>query len=880
MQLSRLRISAVRQFREPLEITDFQAGLNIFAGPNESGKSTIVRAIRAAFLERHRSSTVDDLRPWDDSTAAPSIELDFTIGTNRYRLRKSFLHKKSCDLEIAGQKLESNEAEDRLATELGFQLALRGASKPELWGIPGLLWIEQGNGQEISEAVGHATDYLRGALQDSLGEMASSMGDSVLKHIVSERAKLLTITGKPTGVLAQAIQERDSTQSRLDTLQASITQYRQQVDHLGGLREQLVLTEQDRPWKSYRAKLQEAETQYAQVQQLEQQHQQERRNLMSHERQVELLSREINGFTEQEDRLKERAAAMQKAQEQCDSVNARLTPLLQQQEAADLVYQEALEHTRQARQQAQRFHLEKDIQHKQQQLQTLSKSLLAAEGVTAKITDLQQHSKASVMSSDDLKTLQKQDKKLQELLVRQQSIATRLRFTLEPDATIHLDGEILSGKGERLLTHPATLELPQIGSLHIQPGGGDLVTLQREYQTLNDTQCSLLQKLGTSSLDSAEALYLQQQRYQQDIKNAEDLLAIHAPEGINVLLSQKQTVEMDIAHTTDQLAAMPIGAESLILDPALAEEQQEGALQHLQRITRDLNQSQEARIKAQAEYTAAEREFRTLQEAVQDPQYAQRRKASQQELLQKIAERDAFTQRVQDLQMRITAAQPDILQQDIERWRRSAENAEKQFQQLRDQILQLETRLESAGAEGLEEQCAETTAQLEQLTRRHGELYRRAQALELLQKLLQEQRQALIQRLQAPLQKHLQHYLRIWYPQARLSLDDALQPGALTRPGLAGQEENPFDALSFGAREQIGVISRLAYADLLREAGRPTLLILDDVLVHSDAQRLREMKRILFDAAQRHQILLFTCHPENWQDLGVTPRSMDALRLA
>lgn len=66
----------------------------------------------------------------------------------------------------------------------------------------------------------------------------------------------------------------------------------------------------------------------------------------------------------------------------------------------------------------------------------------------------------------------------------------------------------------------------------------------------------------------------------------------------------------------------------------------------------------------------------------------------------------------------------------------------------------------------------------------------------------------------------------------------------------------------------MGLISRLAYADLLREAGSPTLVILDDTLVHSDSERLEEMKRILFDAATRHQILLFTCRPEKWQELG------------
>ena len=83
-----------------------------------------------------------------------------------------------------------------------------------------------------------------------------------------------------------------------------------------------------------------------------------------------------------------------------------------------------------------------------------------------------------------------------------------------------------------------------------------------------------------------------------------------------------------------------------------------------------------------------------------------------------------------------------------------------------------------------------------------------------------------------------------------------------------------FGTLSFGAREQMGVISRLAYADLLKEAGRPTLVILDDALVHSDDERLAQMKRVLFDAAQRHQVLLFTCHPADWRDMGVPMRAL------
>ena len=126
----------------------------------------------------------------------------------------------------------------------------------------------------------------------------------------------------------------------------------------------------------------------------------------------------------------------------------------------------------------------------------------------------------------------------------------------------------------------------------------------------------------------------------------------------------------------------------------------------------------------------------------------------------------------------------------------------------------------------------------------------------------------------APLQARIDHYIRLLFPKAALEIGDDLLPGLLTRPAMQGEESGAVSELSHGAREQMGVLTRLAYADLLQEAGRPTLLILDDALVHSDTQRLDRMKRVLFDAAQRHQVLLFTCHPAAWRDMGVVARTI------
>lgn len=53
--------------------------------------------------------------------------------------------------------------------------------------------------------------------------------------------------------------------------------------------------------------------------------------------------------------------------------------------------------------------------------------------------------------------------------------------------------------------------------------------------------------------------------------------------------------------------------------------------------------------------------------------------------------------------------------------------------------------------------------------------------------------------------------------------------------------------------------TRIAFADLLLEQGRPVSLILDDPLVYSDDGRLDTMVEILSDVATRMQVILLTC---------------------
>ena len=55
------------------------------------------------------------------------------------------------------------------------------------------------------------------------------------------------------------------------------------------------------------------------------------------------------------------------------------------------------------------------------------------------------------------------------------------------------------------------------------------------------------------------------------------------------------------------------------------------------------------------------------------------------------------------------------------------------------------------------------------------------------------------------------------------------------------------------------MLTRIAFADMLLEKGKPVSLVLDDSLVYSGDGRLDAMVEILSEAATRMQEILLTC---------------------
>jgi len=878
MQLTRIHIAQFRKFRDAIEIRDLDPGLNLFTGPNEVGKSTIATAIRAAFFERHRSSAIEDFRPSAERQATPMITLEFITAGTHYSLFKRFLGRARCTLEFGTHTLDGEAAEDHLAQLLGYQYASRGRSKADYWGIPGLLWTEQGRTQDLDIAIAHALAHLRAALGDADTD-AQQASSQIVEWVARARNDLLTpSSAAPRGAYAQCLKEVQRLEAEYQAVGQEVTHYRQAVDKLAQLQAAHRADETEQPWQALRAQQEVAQAQLDEVAQFERALQNSLRQQQQQREAAALFQDQLQQLVRQRDALNARHMALQEAQHAWEQAKTEAVTWQRQQDEANTVLLRAQQILEQCRARDQHTSLQQQQQSLARELADVQHRLEQADAAHQTLQVVQTQLAGVQVSDEDLVALRKLSRQRSELQIRQQVHATRLQFTLEPGVSLTLDGQTLQGTGQRDLTAPVTLHVPGTGTLHIQPGGEGLDDL-RQQQTQLDAACNaLLRQLHAPSLQDVETRHAQAAALRADCVRHEQVLRLHAPEGTDALRRRLAALQAQRDALDTRMAQEPPQIEAIA---AVSTAQAQTDYQRAQTVANAARERQQqaqlALGAAQARHAHALAEWRAAQAAMDAQRHQQQSDQYQRRLVDANAELRQVQVQIQRLQEKISQTRADILAQDVARYARSADQLWQTHQQRHETLLRLDAELQTLGARGLDERQAVLAQDLAQARRRADELARRALALDHLLQLLRDAQRSATQALQQPLQVHIRHYLDLLFPGAQLGLDNQLTPDSLRRTDAEGQRQELLHMLSHGAREQLGLIGRLACADLLRHAGRPTLLILDDALVHTDGARLAQMKRILFDAATRHQILLFSCHDTWWRDMGIVARDVGAL---
>jgi len=182
----------------------------------------------------------------------------------------------------------------------------------------------------------------------------------------------------------------------------------------------------------------------------------------------------------------------------------------------------------------------------------------------------------------------------------------------------------------------------------------------------------------------------------------------------------------------------------------------------------------------------------------------------------------------------------------------------------RDARSRLESVLEAKGEQGLAQRHDAALTERDRLRGEHARLEARAAAALALHDAFDARRAEAHARYVAPFKEAIERLGRVVFgPSLEVELDGDLRIAARRLDGI----RLPFDQLSTGAREQLGILSRLACATIVAgEDGAP--VILDDTLGWTDPQRLTQMAAAIGVAGRSCQVILLTCTPGRFAHVG------------
>ena len=441
-----------------------------------------------------------------------------------------------------------------------------------------------------------------------------------------------------------------------------------------------------------------------------------------------------------------------------------------------------------------------------------------------------------------------------------QAQSTILSVVYSGATRVALNGAPVVGEQPVALDGEARLDLPGIGQMTIRTqarAADGMDQLAKAKSLLND----LLAVCGTETVLSARGVAAEREESVRQADLAQAVLDTLAPQGIDALTAARAEATLAAAEAHDEPLAVIADLENG-LDQEVADEHL--TAQSLRRMTDDHALAREAAVKAGAMAEAATIELERAKSAAGPGESRETRRI---EFLRLDAQTADALSSAEVALTGLIASAPDLAttSAELQRAADAVEAASRQRAQVAERLAALSAQIRTLAGNGIEERRDEINGQMETALATEARFSRKAGALIRLQAALEAERNAAQETYFGPVQEELKPLLAILHRDAALSFDsENLLPSGLTR----GQTEEMLNNLSGGTKEQIAILTRLAFARLFARQGRHIPVVLDDALVYSDDDRIIKMFTALTRVAQDQQIIVFSCRQLAFQDLG------------
>ncbi|MCX5512942.1 hypothetical protein C3941_02365 [Kaistia algarum] len=870
----KLRRIEVRDFRKlgHAVVGDLADGLNVVVGDNEAGKSTLLAALRAVLFERHRvgGSVAAGMQPYGQ-TVRPQVWLEFERGGVPWRLHKAFCQKPEAELEGGGGRWTGDAVEERLAEMFGFTPPGRGESKPgEHHGVFGLLWVEQGTSHQAL-GIGAGRDHIAAALEREVGQVTGGdRGRLLLAAAEARKAAFWDKRNNPRDAFKALGAELLASREQRTIIQRQLAAYEDKVARLAILQERLNRQRRDDSLRIAEDRLASARRAAA----ILAQHQDV---LQKAEIALERAKQRHEAETARLDARAKLKADLDRGALDRDQANANMAEAQNQtgrlDQAADVATSRAAAAEKAAREAEEAVRRIESAAARRQARETavrLAGQVVAAEAADVSRLRAEAFVAAAALSPEDLARIETLERNADQARLRLEAASARI--TLLPDGAnaARIEGSADSVGSEFLIARDTTLVLEGYGRIHIQPGGG-IAELSRAAEVADQALARDLAKLGQADVAAARLALQRIADARVEARNHAQTLKGVAPGGLNalrqelarsVLLAGEDSVASDTEPLDLDAARAGSVASKASFEAAATEATSVRAAADA--VRRDLAILTERANVAARTHQRVQEDLIAAREMMSDPalddEVSQARLGRSEAEAKWAAARDA-----------VAVADPEATALAIE----SAVQAEKAIREDMERTERerrdLDVELRALGKDGLGEELETLNGKIELLETRLQTATLEAEAARLLADTLAEAQRETKDKWLAPVRERSAPYLRLIQNESSIVLrDGSFEIDQLVRNGVA----EPFDGLSVGAREQIAVITRLALADILREGGQESCIVLDDALVNTDEGRLERMHLVLHKAAQRQQILILTCRERDFLQLGAPIRRM------
>ncbi len=836
-------------------------GVVVVCGANEIGKSSMIEALDLLLEARDRSTKkeVKQVKP-THSDVGSEVSAEISCGPYRFVYRKRF-HKK-CETELTvirpcREQLTGDEAHERVRAMLAETV------DSELWHAQRVLQSASTAAVDLS-----GCDALSRALDVAAGDGGGLCGTEplLIERIDAEYGRYFTPTGRPTGEWAAAIARLADAEAVVAECAAAVAEVDERVARHAELTQQVADFSQRRIAVGPRvAAAQEAADKVAALTA------QRREAQLVADAAVATAAAAGGAHTARRQLLTEietRAAAVAETQAQAEEAAAAHAAARAEAEASGAALQQATEalarlqhRTESARRMVERLANREEadrltarlakidaIERERERIRAELATVAVTEAVLRRIEDVA----AAVDRTGDQLAL----------------TSAAVEFTAAADIQLVVGGQQVSlpaGQSWSITAAgPTSVQVPGVLTARVIPGATTLDIRTKHAAAQEELAAALA---AGEVADLAAARSADQRR--RELQSARDQLSatldgLCGDEQIDELRSRLVQLRAehpaeanpdlaDIGAARAELAAAQEAREAASSEGDLRRQAATAAATRLAELTTRTTVLHSTLQTQRAELDAATARLTVERASAGDQELASSADTA-------LGAAQAAQQRVTELAGALAAAAPDAVATELADATKEAETLRERYEEAARALREITIELSVFGSEGRQGKLDAAETEREHAANEHNLVGGRARAAQLLRSVMTRHRDTTRRRYVEPYRAELQRLGRpVFGPSFEVDIDSDLCIRSRTLHGITV----PYESLSGGAKEQLGILARLAGAALVaKEDAVP--VVVDDALGFTDPDRLSKMGE-LFDTVGTHgQVIVLTCSPDRY----------------